>query len=161
MDVSFYLSLERYSWSFSDWDMKPEHLSIPSPSCAPKGRPAACLSKDTPGTHIRTKHSSQRTAAGTLQCPSVQPDLHSISGEFQRCTTPLKQSQRCCHLSQSCTILIRIGFLCCFNIFCFSLRTWVSISPLFPILSAGWSNTCICSFFNPPRSERENRTTLA
>lgn len=74
MDVSFYLSLERHSWSLSDWDMKPELSSIPSSSCIPKGMPAAQVSKDTPGTHILTKHSSPRTAAGILQCPSIQPD---------------------------------------------------------------------------------------
>lgn len=72
MDVSFYLSLERHSWSFPDWDMKPEHSSIPSPSCIPKGMPAARLSKDTSGTHIHTKHSSLRTAVGILRCPSIQ-----------------------------------------------------------------------------------------
>eukprot|EP00064_Thunnus_orientalis_P003401 superscaffoldBa00000276_g3410 len=58
--------------------MKPEHSSIPSPPYIPKGMPAARLSKDTPGTHIRTKYCSLRTAAGILQCPSPQPDLHSI-----------------------------------------------------------------------------------
>lgn len=66
MDVSFYSSLERHSWSFPDWDMKPEHSSIPSPSCIPKGTPAARFSKDTSGTHFCTKHSSPRTAAGIL-----------------------------------------------------------------------------------------------
>lgn len=54
--------------------MKPELSSIPSSSCIPKGMPAAQVSKDTPGTHILTKHSSRRTAAGILQCPSIQPD---------------------------------------------------------------------------------------
>lgn len=91
MDVSFYLSPERHSRSFPDWDMKPGHFSIPSPFCIPKGKPAARFSKDTPGTHIHTKHSSLRTAAGILQCPFLQPDRQSISARSQSCTTLLKK----------------------------------------------------------------------
>lgn len=78
---------------------------------------------------------------------SFPTTIQSISVDSQSCTTLLEL------LLWIIPVLIRFLLLCCFGIFCF-LYTLQTHSLPFPGVSAGWSNTCICSFFNPSRSER-------